>query len=152
MGTLREEISFIDDYLAIELVRFGDKLRFEKDIDNRALDMLVPTMILQPIVENSIKHGLANKIEGGTISLRVWLDGPRLCIMIGDDGLGIPESKLATLFERGIGVSNVEERLRVLFGNAYQIRVDSELGAGTRTVIEIPEMPVATAAEVAGVR
>jgi two-component system LytT family sensor kinase len=152
MATLREEISFIDDYLAIELVRFGDKLRFEKEIDERALDMLVPTMILQPIIENSIKHGLANKIEGGKISLRVWLDGTRLCIAVEDDGLGIPEAKLATLFERGIGVSNVKERLRVLFGQAYQIAVHSELGAGTRTVIEIPEMPVTTVVEVAAAR
>ena len=69
LSPLREEISFIDDYLAIEMVRFGDKLRFQKEIDERTLDRLVPSMILQPIIENSIKHGLANKMEGGTVRL-----------------------------------------------------------------------------------
>jgi two-component system LytT family sensor kinase len=147
LATLREEISFIDDYLAIEVVRFGDKLRFKKEIDPKALDLLVPTMILQPIIENSIKHGLGNKIEGGTISLRVWIEESRLHIAIEDDGIGIPESKLATLFERGIGVSNVKERLRVLFGPSYQITVHSEVGAGTRTIIQIPAIGVPNEAE-----
>ncbi len=137
---LREEISFIDDYLAIEMVRFGEKLRFYKDIDEKMLDRLVPSMILQPIVENSIKHGLANKIEGGVIRLRIWLEDTRLHILIEDDGVGIPESKLGTLFERGIGVSNVNERLRVLFGATYQMTIDSKSGEGTRTLIEIPEL------------
>lgn len=144
LATLREEISFIDDYLAIELVRFGDKLRFKKEIDERAYNMLVPTMMLQPIIENSIRHGLANKIEGGTVSLRVWREETRLCISIEDDGLGMPESKLATLFEQGIGISNVKERLRVLFGAQYRMAVHSELGGGTRTLIEIPELEVET--------
>jgi two-component system, LytTR family, sensor kinase len=147
-ATLREEIAFIDDYLSIELVRFGDKLRFKKEIDETALDRLVPTMILQPIIENSIKHGLANKMEGGTVALRAGLRDNRLCISIEDDGLGMPESKLETLFERGIGVSNVKERLRVLFGPSYQMTIHSELGAGTRTVIELPELEVETPAEV----
>lgn len=147
LATLREEISFIDDYLAIELVRFGDKLHFRKEIDAKALDLLVPTMILQPIIENSTKHGLGNKIEGGTITLRVWIEESRLHISIEDDGIGIPESKLATLFERGIGVSNVKERLRVLFGPSYQISVHSEVGAGTRTIIQIPAIGVPNEAE-----
>lgn len=142
LTTLREEISFIDDYLGIEMVRFGDKLRFQKEIDARAYDMLVPSMILQPIIENSIKHGLANKIEGGTVALRVWIDGTQLCISIEDDGVGMPDSKLETLFEQGIGISNVKERLQVMFGGSYQIAVSSELGMGTRTLIQIPELDV----------
>ena len=136
---LREEISFIDDYLAIEMVRFGDKLRFEKEIGPGTLDHLVPSMILQPIVENSIRHGLAGKLDGGTIRLRTWLEGARLNIHIEDDGVGIPESKLGTLFESGIGVSNVNERLRVLFGMHYRFTIDSTPGEGTRTLLEIPE-------------
>jgi two-component system, LytTR family, sensor kinase len=137
---LREEISFIDDYLAIEMVRFGDKLRFIKDIDNSTLDRLVPSMILQPIVENSIKHGLATKIEGGTIRMRTWVEGPHLVISVQDDGVGIHESKLDKLFTSGIGVSNVNERLRVLFGAGYKMSIDSKPGEGTQTVIEIPEI------------
>jgi two-component system, LytTR family, sensor kinase len=137
---LREEISFIDDYLAIEVVRFGDKLRFQKEIDSNTVDRLVPSMILQPIIENSIRHGLASKLDGGTVWLRAWLDGSRLFISIEDDGVGIPEAKLAALFESGVGVSNVNERLRVLFGASYRLRIDSKPGEGTKTVIEIPEI------------
>ncbi len=137
---LREEISFIDDYLAIEIVRFGDKLRFYKEVDPKTLDRLVPSMMLQPIVENSIKHGLANKVEGGMVRLRTWLEGTRLHILIEDDGLGMPEEKLANIFEQGIGVSNVNERLRVMFGPGYRMEIDSKPGQGTQTVIEIPEL------------
>ncbi|MBV9611065.1 MAG: histidine kinase, partial [Acidobacteriaceae bacterium] len=137
---LREEISFIDDYLAIEMVRFGEKLRFSKEIEDGALERLVPSMILQPIVENSIKHGLANKVDGGLIRLRAWLEDARLHILVEDDGIGIPETKLGSLFEQGIGVSNVNERLRVLFGGNYRMLIDSKPGEGTRTLIEIPEL------------
>lgn len=137
---LRDEIRFIDDYLAIEMVRFGEKLRFEKYLTEEALDRLVPSMILQPIIENSIKHGLANKVEGGTIKLSVWLDGAVLQIQIEDDGLGIEETKLKSMFERGIGVSNVNERLHVLFESNYTFSVESVVGRGTRTLIRLPEV------------
>ena len=75
---LRDELDFIEDYLSIELVRFGDKLRVLKHIDPSALDMLVPSMLLQPLVENSIKHGISGKIDGGTITLRARRDNDRL--------------------------------------------------------------------------
>jgi two-component system LytT family sensor kinase len=143
---LREEISFIDDYLAIEMVRFGEKLRFHKEIDSNTLDRLVPSMILQPIIENSIKHGLASKVDGGMVCLRAWLQGTRLHISIEDDGVGIQDSELSTLFESGIGVSNVNERLRVLFGAGYRMVIDSKPGQGTQTLIEIPELEEQAAA------
>ncbi len=139
-SVLREEIAFIDDYLAIEMVRFGEKLKFEKEIEPATLSRLVPSMILQPIIENSIRHGLANKVEGGTVRLRTWLDGTRLNISVEDDGVGISEEKLEALFESGIGVSNVNERLRVLFGAGYRIDVASKPGVGTKTRIEIPDL------------
>jgi two-component system LytT family sensor kinase len=137
---LRDEVSFIDDYLAIEMVRFGDKLRFEKEIEEGALDRFVPSMILQPIIENSIKHGLGNKVEGGTVKLRAWLEGSHLHIVIEDDGAGIDDSKLDTIYERGIGVSNVNERLRVLYGSRFQMRITSQANEGTSTHIELPEL------------
>ena len=136
---LREELSFIDDYLAIEMTRFGDKLRFQKEIDPATLDRLVPSMLLQPIIENSIRHGLSTKVGGGIIRLRSLVVDGRLHVFIEDDGVGIPEEKLATLFEQGIGVSNVNERLKVLFGNDYRMWIDSRPGQGTQTEIEIPE-------------
>lgn len=136
---LREELSFIDDYLAIEMTRFGDKLRFEREIDPATIDLLVPSMLLQPLVENSIRHGLSSKVDGGTIRVRSWLNQGRLQILVEDDGVGIPEAKLARLFELGIGVSNVNERLKVLYGDDYKMWVDSKPGEGTSTGIEMPE-------------
>jgi two-component system LytT family sensor kinase len=148
LTALREELSFIDDYLAIEMVRFGEKLRVVKDIDPATLDMLVPSMLLQPIVENSIRHGLSSKVDGGTVRLRSRLLGGRLQIQVEDDGVGISEAKLATLFEQGIGVSNVNERLKVLFGDDYKMWIDSRLGEGTSTGIELPEQVSGTVVRV----
>jgi two-component system LytT family sensor kinase len=145
-STLREELSFIEDYLAIEVVRFGDKLRFEKDVAEDTLDMLVPSMLLQPLVENSIKHGIGGKIEGGTIRIRTNRGGSRLHLLVEDDGVGIPEEKLATVLDHGIGVSNVHERLKVLFGNDYRMWIDSQPGKGTRVWIEMPELETSLAA------
>ena len=135
---LREELSFIDDYLAIEMIRFGDKLRFVKDVEAAALDRMIPSMLLQPLVENCLKHGLSGKVEGGTISVKAWQTGGRLNLVVEDDGVGIPDPKLADLLDKGIGVSNVNERLQVLFGSEYKMWIDSKPGEGTRTGIEIP--------------
>ena len=143
---LRDELSFIDGYLSIEMVRFGSKLKFIKEIAPDTLDRLVPSMLLQPIVENSIKHGLASKVEGGTIHLRSQLVNGRLEIIIEDDGVGISEDKLEDLFVSGIGVSNVKERLKVLFGEEYRMYIDSKPGEGTRTQLEIPDLSQSWAA------
>jgi two-component system LytT family sensor kinase len=141
---LREELAFIDNYMNIEMVRFGEKLRFVKEIDPETLDRLVPSMMLQPIIENSIRHGLSSKVDGGMIRVRSWLADGKLQVVVEDDGIGIPEARLATLFEQGIGVSNVNERLKVLFGQDYRMWIDSKPGEGTRTGIEIPEVQVAS--------
>jgi two-component system LytT family sensor kinase len=145
MTPLRDELGFIDDYLAIEMVRFGDQLKFEKDIDPDTVDRLVPSMMLQPLVENSIKHGLSKKIGGGRIRLKSRLVEGRLQLIVEDNGLGIPESRLASLFDSGIGVSNVNARLKVLFGNDYRMSIDSKPGEGTRTEIDMPALSSAVA-------
>ncbi|MEP7352384.1 MAG: histidine kinase [Acidobacteriota bacterium] len=146
-----DELSFIDDYLAIEMVRFGDKLHFVKEIDQDCLDLLVPSMLLQPLIENSIRHGLASKVDGGTIKVRGHREGPILHILVTDDGVGIPEGKLANVFERGIGVSNVNERLKVLYGDNYKMWIDSRTGEGTSTGIEIPHRVSGTVYDVVSV-
>ena len=88
--SLREEVEFIDNYLDIEVVRFGrDKLKVIKDLDPASLETMVPSMILQPLVENSIKHGLAPKVEGGSITVRSRLIKSRLVIEVEDDGVGM---------------------------------------------------------------
>jgi len=145
LTSLRDELSFIDDYLAIETVRFGEKLRFERDVAGDTLDMLVPSMLLQPLVENSIKHGLSRKVEGGTIRIRTYRTENRLHLLVEDDGVGIPEEKLAHLLDGGIGVNNVHERLKVLFGNEYRMWIESQPGKGARIEIEVPELQSAEA-------
>jgi two-component system LytT family sensor kinase len=140
---LRDELSFIDDYLSIEIARFGDKLHFSKEIDESAMDCQVPTMILQPLIENSIRHGLAAKLEGGTVRLigttRNDGDERRLLLTVEDDGVGIDEARLGTILQQaGIGVSNVNERLQVLFGGSYRLEIASRPGVGTHTEIEFP--------------
>ena len=135
---LRDELDFVEDYLSIELVRFGDKLRVVKHIDPATLDMLVPSMLLQPLIENSIKHGISSKVDGGTVTLRTRHSGGRLSIEVEDDGVGIAEAELANVFNKGIGVSNVKERLQVLYNQDYRMLIDSLPGRGTRIEIELP--------------
>jgi two-component system LytT family sensor kinase len=136
---LRDELDFVDDYLSIELVRFGDKLKVVKHIDPATLDMLVPSMLLQPLIENSIKHGISGKVGGGTVTLRTSLAAGKLSIGVEDDGLGIAEAELARIFSKGIGVSNVKERLKVLYNQDYRMIIDSQAGRGTRIDIQVPE-------------
>jgi len=136
---LRDELAFIEDYLSIELVRFGDKLRVVKHIDPATLDMLVPSMLLQPLIENSIKHGISSKIDGGKVTIRTAHGNGRLSIEVEDDGVGIPEAELAGILNKGIGVSNVKERLKVLYNQDYRMLIDSQPGRGTRVEIEVPE-------------
>lgn len=140
---LKEELEFIDDYLDIEVVRFGpEKLRIVKDIDPAAEEVVVPSMILQPLVENAIRHGLAPKIGGGAITLRARRHNHRLQIEIEDDGVGIAPGRRLEPQGSGIGIRNVTERLRVLFGEQFSLRVEGEPGKGTRISFEIPELVV----------
>ncbi len=140
---LREEIEFIDDYLDIEVVRFGrDKLRFYKHLDPDTLDIVVPSILLQPLIENSVKHGLAPKVDGGSITIRSRLQDGKLVIQVEDDGVGMsapPAVAAHTMGSgRGIGMVNVAERLHVLFGDEGKLIVQSRDGQGTLVVVEFP--------------
>lgn len=139
---LRDELSFTDDYLGIEVVRFGtEKLRVVKEIDPATLDLPVPSMLLQPLIENSIKHGLEPRINGGTITLRSRLELGRMIIEVEDDGVGIAPGKARSsgvLRGAGIGMKNVRERLEVLFGDAALFDVTSRPGRGTKVTMAIP--------------
>jgi len=138
---LREELSFIDDYLDIEVARFGeDNLDIVKEIGEDTLETFIPSMLLQPIVENSIKHGLAPKLEGGRIFLRTSNRDSRLHIEIEDNGVGISEEKMPHVYVEGIGLSNVRERLRVLYGADFHLQIESRPGQGTLIKIDIPEL------------
>jgi two-component system LytT family sensor kinase len=141
--TLREELESVDEYLDIEVVRFGPALRVRKDIDPATLDLIVPSMILQPLVENSIKHGFARKVGTGSITIRSQREHGRAIIEIEDDGLGFLPDRLDQPMSSGIGLANVRERLRVIYGAAYQLKIASEPGKGTRARIEVPELAAA---------
>src|SRR5713101_5863332 len=141
---LREELQFIDDYLDIEVIRFGrDKLQIFKEIDPETLETFVPSMLLQPMVENSIKHGLAPRLEGGQIHIRSHHRDGRLSIEVADNGMGISPERLAEVYGGGIGISNVHERLRLLYGDQFKMDIRSEEGQGTQIHIEIPALVTA---------
>ena len=142
---LGEELTFTDDYLDIEVVRFGEKLRVVKEISPDTLDVAVPSMLLQPLIENSIKHGLEPRISGGTVTLRSRMEHGRLVIEIEDDGVGIePGGSVAAPIsglERegsGIGMRNVRERMHVLFGGDAQVEMVSRPGRGTKVRLVMP--------------
>jgi two-component system LytT family sensor kinase len=138
---LRDELDFIDDYLDIEVARFGrDNLQIFKEIDEQTLDVFVPSMLLQPMVENALKHGLAPRLEGGRISLRTRRQDGRLTIEVEDNGRGIPAERLPNVYVEGIGISNVHERLRLLYGDEFRMEIRSQEGQGTQIHIEIPEL------------
>ena len=142
---LRSELSFTDDYLDIEVVRFGvEKLRVEKQIDPDTLDVLVPSILLQPLIENSIKHGLEPRIHGGTVTLRSKLQGDRVVIEVADDGVGMGDRPNTGIRRdgAGIGMKNVQERLEVLYGQQATFKIVSNPGRGTLVTIELPaDMP-----------
>jgi two-component system LytT family sensor kinase len=139
---LRDEFEFVDNYLDIEVVRFGrDKLRVVKELDPASLDVVVPSMLLQPLIENSIKHGLSPKVEGGSIYLRSRLAGSRLIIEVEDDGVGMGGAQLeesSSWTGMGIGMANIAERLQVLYGDTARMTIDSHEGKGTLIRIRLP--------------
>ncbi len=138
--TLREELESIDEYLDIEVVRFGPQLKVDKQISPDTLDVIVPSMILQPLVENSIKHGFSSKVGGGRIIIRSVLRQGHAIIEVADDGLGMDEERLENALNGGIGLSNVNERLRTIYGAHYQLKLTSVPGEGTCARVEIPEL------------
>jgi two-component system LytT family sensor kinase len=140
--SLREELEAVEEYLDIELIRFGPSLRVDTQIDPASLDVIVPSMILQPLVENSIKHGLGRKVGEGRITIRAAREGRMTIIEVIDNGVGIPEERLDSTKQKGIGLRNVNERLRVIYGADYQLKLQSTRGEGTCARIEIPHVGV----------
>jgi two-component system, LytTR family, sensor kinase len=148
-----EELAFTDDYLDIEVVRFGEKLKVVKEIAEETLPVVVPSMLLQPLIENSIKHGLEPRIGGGTVTLRsrVLADG-RLMLEVEDDGVGMePEREAASPVSglvrpgTGIGMRNVRERMEVLYGSAAEVEIVSRPGRGTKVTLVMPVLEAGAA-------
>ena len=132
-------MAFVDDYLSIEVIRFGrQKLQIVKEIEEESLSLMVPSMLLQPIVENAIRHGLSPRLEGGVIHIRSCQQNGRLLLEVRDNGVGIPQGRLKDIFQQGIGISNVQERLRVLYGSDFTMQIESPPGGGASILIGIP--------------
>lgn len=132
---LSKELAFIDNYLEIETIRFGEeKLRIRKDIDARVLDVPVPGMILQPFVENALKHGIAPLFEGGVLDIIAKKRNGDVEVVIEDNGTGIRDD----FASRGIGIKNVMERLRMVYGPGEWCTITSPNGKGTRVEIRFP--------------
>ncbi len=130
---LSEELRFLEQYLAIEQVRFGDRLRVQWSIEDRARSSVVPGFILQPIVENAIKHGIARRADAGRVEISARVREVYLELAVRDDGVG----KGASAAE-GVGLSNTRERLRMLYGSDASVIIRTPASGGTEVVLRIP--------------
>ena len=145
---LSEEFIITEKYLVLQQMRYGDKLSFEFEPDEKTTQCMVPALILQPIVENAIFHGIEAKNEMGIIVISSEIQNERLIISISDDGAGMNEDTLERVIDtctnkeytrnESIGIANVSGRIKVDFGNEYGLHIESEAGIGTTVTIELP--------------
>ncbi len=134
--TLQSELEFLSKYLQIEQTRFADRLIVRFDVEPATLDTQVPHLILQPLVENAIKHGVAKKTGPGHIDISARRDGDKLLLEVRDDGVGLSEDALTAL-QKGIGVSTTRARLQHLFGADYRFEFHRQ-HAGLSVLIALP--------------
>ena len=134
--TLDEEMDALSRYLDIQKIRFGDRLQVDIEAPPELRDANVPPLLLQPLVENSIRHGLAARTTAGRIQIRVGRTDAMLVIDVLDDGDGVAQEAVGT--RRGIGLHNVRTRLETMYGSAATFTMSREAGAGTRVSIGIP--------------
>ena len=144
-STLKAELDFLSKYLEIEQTRFADRLVVRFDVEPEALDALLPTLLLQPLVENAIKHGVSKKLEPGHIDIRARQDHDKLWIEVRDDGCGLSETALTAL-QKGIGVSTTRARLQHQFGADFRFEFH-RLEQGVAVVVAVPWRIDARAAE-----
>jgi len=135
--TLRDELEFIDSYLEIEKARFGERLEVTKAISPDILDTLIPSLILQPLVENSIKHGSG---ENGRMRIAITgnMDGESVELAIKDEGRGVPDHIMKGVYTNGTGLRNVNERLRRVYSEEYGLEIKENAPNGTIAMVTIP--------------
>jgi two-component system, LytTR family, sensor kinase len=132
---LHEEIGFLERYLAIEQVRFSDRLRVRWSIGDELRSALVPGFILQPLVENALRHGIARQSDSGAIDITARRDGDALVVSVSDDGPGFPPTPAHA---SGVGLSNVRERLRALYGATGRLEIGSRAHGGAEAIVRLP--------------
>jgi len=135
---LRRELALLDLYVDIVRVRFQDRLTVDIAVDDAVLDALVPTFILQPLVENSVKHGVEKRTEGGRIVVEVSRDGDALVLRVRDDGGGAAADTLNAPTGRGVGVRNTRARLQQLYGSAQRFTLARDGDRGVVAEIRLP--------------
>jgi two-component system LytT family sensor kinase len=138
--TLKEELEFLEKYLEIERTRFGDRLVVDMQIEPETLDVSVPNLVLQPLVENAIRHGIATRVGGGRLQIVARRTGNRLWMMVRDNGPGLSKAKLDA-FNAGVGVSNTRSRLQHLYPHAHRFEFHEPSDGGLAVTIEIPATP-----------
>ena len=133
--TLNEELDFLERYLEIEKIRFQERLQVHTEVDARLLEHDVPNLILQPIVENAIHHGIAPHSQAGSISIKAFKESGKLVMEVQDDGPGMKDVEAA---RKGVGLSNTQERLERLYGQQQDIKLINVMEGGFLVRIEIP--------------
>ena len=145
--TLREEVSHVENYLRIQKIRYEDIFDFEVDISEELKEFYVHKLILQPLVENAIYHGIKTSRRNGKITIKARAAGDNMVILIEDDGIGMPPEqvrKINNLFKNeksegmGYGMFNVNQRIKLSYGSEYGLNVESEEGKGTTITIVNP--------------
>ncbi|MFU0783162.1 MAG: Signal transduction histidine kinase, LytS [Thermoanaerobacterium thermosaccharolyticum] len=142
--TIYKEIENIDAYLFIEKARFGDKINVAKDIDEDLLNMYIPALLIQPIVENAVKHGILPKDNGGTVTIKIKDNNDFIRFSVEDDGEGIDNEMLKKIVKEdygtnmGIGLHNVYERIQSIHRGAF-FKIESKKGHGTKVIFDFPK-------------
>ena len=134
--SLREELEFLDRYLAIEKIRFRDRLDVEIEVEDSCWDAMLPRLILQPLVENSIRHGIAMRSAAGKVAIRARREDDGMRIVVWDDGPGIPRGPENVRF--GVGLSNTQARLQQTYGDAQVFELRNAVGGGFEVALWIP--------------
>jgi len=137
--TLEQELALLNHYLAIQKLRFGDRIDIRIDVDRATLSAMVPSLLLQPLVENAIRHGIEPRVLGGMIAISAYLVGDRVRIEVQDDGVGLPPDwRFET--SSGLGLRVTRERLEMLYSEAgeHHFAISPRQGGGTRVAIQIP--------------
>ncbi len=142
---LSDELENIERYIALEKARFGDRLNIRLQIAPEVLSVVLPFLALQPLVENAVRHGLASKPNGGTITITAENAGSECVIIVEDDGIGMDPARLtedlddAHLSGAHVGLGNVDDRMRSTFGDDFGLVVDTNVGAGMKITLRVPK-------------
>ncbi|MBD3368462.1 MAG: hypothetical protein GF405_09880 [Candidatus Eisenbacteria bacterium] len=135
---LKKELELVNAYLDIERARFGERLEVDEDVADEAYDVPIPPLVVQPVVENAVRHGISPLIEGGRVSISARVRAGELHVTVEDDGAGWEGKAGDELFERGYGLRNVRDRLRNRYGERRWVSIGRSADGGTRVVIVVP--------------